>query len=337
MAAIHRQNLNVQFEIFTRIPRWFFQDTLGTEFGYHDFPSDTGLVQTTPFTENIPATIAKLNSARDSLHDLLKLGVETLHGSKCNLVLCDISPLGIQIGLLAGLPVILVENFTWDFIYDGYTRQFPELSEFISPLKKVFESPTLHIQSAPACQFVSSAVQVSPVSRSPRTSRKSIRTNLRLSPSDKAILITMGGIEQRLSAIQHLKDHKDVKFIVPGAVDHFSREDNLVLLPHHSSFYHPDLVAASDAVIGKLGYSTVAEAYQASVPYAFIPRPDFPETPSMATFAVREMQAIELRLERFLSGEWWELLDRLLSLQPAPHSSQNGADQIANLVLTNYV
>ena len=35
-------------------------------------------------------------------------------------------------------------------------------------------------------------------------------------------------------------------------------EKNLILLPHHSVFFHPDLVNASDAVVGKLGYSTLA-------------------------------------------------------------------------------
>jgi hypothetical protein len=56
-------------------------------------------------------------------------------------------------------------------------------------------------------------------------------------------------------------------FISPHGFGHAARtagvieaihqsKQNLVLLPHHSGFYHPDLVNASDAVIGKVGYST---------------------------------------------------------------------------------
>ena len=55
-------------------------------------------------------------------------------------------------------------------------------------------------------------------------------------------------------------------------------------MPHHSAFYHPDLVNASDAVVGKLGYSTVAEAALAGVSYAYVPRNQFRETESFGKF-----------------------------------------------------
>ena len=44
------------------------------------------------------------------------------------------------------------------------------------------------------------------------------------------------------------------------------REKNVILLPANTDLYHPDLVHAADAVVAKLGYSTVAETYSAGVP-----------------------------------------------------------------------
>ena len=38
----------------------------------------------------------------------------------CLLVICDIAPLGISIAKEAGIPSVLVENFTWDWIYEQY-------------------------------------------------------------------------------------------------------------------------------------------------------------------------------------------------------------------------
>lgn len=58
----------------------------------------------------------------------------------------------------------------------------------------------------------------------------------------------------------------------------WSREDefteNLRFLAHDAPWYFPDLVAA-DLVVGKTGYSTVAEAFQGQTAYGYVQRPDF--------------------------------------------------------------
>ena len=72
---------------------------------------------------------------------------------------------------------------------------------------------------------------------------------------------------------------RDVTFVIPGGADDYLWQENLVLLPHHSRFYHPDLVAAADAVVGKVGYSTVAETFHAGAPLGYVPRTRFRESP----------------------------------------------------------
>jgi hypothetical protein len=106
------------------------------------------------------------------------------------------------------------------------------------------------------------------------------------------------------------------------------------LLPHRSDLYHPDLVAASDAVVGKLGYSTLAEAHAAGVPYGYVPRPRFPESQPIGQFARGEMGAVEIPEESFFSGAWLDRLPGLLALPRRLPSGPNGADQIAQRILT---
>jgi hypothetical protein len=69
-----------------------------------------------------------------------------------------------------------------------------------------------------------------------------------------------------------------VVYGLAGASETIPREGPWLFLPHHSSAYYPDLQAASDAVTSKLGYSTLAEAYHAGVPFGFLPRVRFPES-----------------------------------------------------------
>jgi UDP-N-acetylglucosamine:LPS N-acetylglucosamine transferase len=108
--------------------------------------------------------------------------------------------------------------------------------------------------------------------------------------------------------------------------------DNLIILPHRSDFYHPDLVNASDAVIGKVGYSTVAEVYHAGVPFGYIVRSNFRESEPMTVFIEREINGIFLGEFEFSMGAWTAKLNDLLELTRLPRRAVNGADQVGRFI-----
>ena len=332
MLALRRRFPQVHFDIFTEVPEWFFSDSLGSNFNYHPFPSDVGLVQSTPFDADLSATLHKLNDFHAHWEVLSASAAGMLGEFKSRLVLCDIAPLGIQAARLAGVPAVLVENFTWDFIYAGYARAEPGLFEYVEFFKKMISQVDLHIQAMPVCQPDDRFPQVDPVARPPRTTREEIHRRLKISPEEKVILVTTGGVQGDPGEFEFLKDYAPLGFIVPGQGGALTRDRNLIRLPHHSNYYSPDLVNASDAVISKLGYSTLAEVYQAGLPYAYIPRDGFAETPVMAGFARKAMGALELQYEKFLSGEWGDLPFRLINLPRNEPLRADGAIRSAEIL-----
>ena len=336
MQALQARLPGVHFDLFTQVPEWFFQDSLIAGLTYHQFASDVGLVQTSPFSEDLPATVAKLRHAKMTAHSQISLAVKILTERQCRLVVCDIAPIGIQAAHAAGLPVVLVENFTWDFIYARYADLEPGFIPFIQEFEQIFSQADLHIQAMPAVQSDSAAQQVQPVARRPVHHRVDTRERLGVSPEEQVILVTVGGIEEKFSSLTALKKYSHCRFVLPGTSNQFIREDNLILLPHRSDFYHPDLVQASNAVIAKLGYSTIAEVYQAGLPLAYIPRETFPETPPMAEFAQCTMGAFELNYSDFSSGNWGNLPEQLLQTPKIQCDGINGADEIADLLLERY-
>lgn len=332
MQALQQIISAVHFELFTEAPEWFFKSSLDSGYTYHSFASDVGLVQAGPFDEDLTATVQKLKWLRSTEKGRLDFAARILEERKVSLVLCDIAPSGIQAARQCGIPSVLIENFTWDFIYDGYRDREPELQAIGQQLAEIFRQADHHIQTRPVCRSGEYALTVEPVSRRPKASRGQIRSRLQLSESEKVVLVTQGGIETQLRGIEALKAFSDLRFILPGAAERVAWDANLVRLPHHSDFYTPDLVYASDAVIGKLGYGTVAEVYQAGLPFGYIPRASFPETPPMTDFVRAEMQAIELPYADFSDGNWGDLPYRLLELPRVQRSGRNGADQIAEFV-----
>ena len=115
MAAIQQSDSAIRFEIFTQVPRWFFQDSLSGPFGYHPILTDIGLVQKTSLAEDMPETVKRLDAFlpfdAGSIQDLAK----QINQLECQLVLCDIAPMGIAVAGEVSIPSVLIENFTWEY------------------------------------------------------------------------------------------------------------------------------------------------------------------------------------------------------------------------------
>ena len=323
---------SIRFEIFTRVPSWFFQVSLPGPFSYHSLLTDIGIVQETPLKEDLGKTIQYLDNFLPFESSLIDRLAQQLERLKCELVICDIAPMGIVAAQKAGIPSVLVENFTWDWIYQGYAGLDEQINNHVTYLQRIFESVSYHIQTEPVCFYREADLLTLPVSRKVKTPDKNIRKQLHIPVDKKVILITMGGIREKYTFIKQLTSQRDACFIIPGGSELMELTGNLVLLPHHSDFYHPDLVNASDAVVGKLGYSTLAEIYHAGVPFGYISRPSFRESRKLADYAEREMACIAIEEADFHNGNWVSQLPQLLTLRQMQRSGPNGSEQIATYI-----
>lgn len=331
----------VRFEIFTLVPQWFFDNSLKAPYSYHAESTDVGLVQVSPLHFDLEKTI-------DALEDFLPFDEQRLErltaeicAADCLLVISDISPLGTAVAKYAGIDALLVENFTWDWIYEAYVSSAPRFDEYIDRMRKYNTDISLRIQAAPVCS--SPPVNINgehfctpPISRAPVTRSRHIREALEIGENEKMVLITNGGIAANLPVGLLEGIDNDICFVNPGASMNLPatgrRKNNVIFLPQNSVFYHPDLVHAADAVISKVGYSTLAEIYHAGVPYGFIPRPDFRESPVLEAFIGENMAGLEITESEFNSGAWLKKLFKLLQMPVRKKKEPNGADVAAELI-----
>ena len=333
MAALRGQDDTIGFEIFSTVPKWFFQESIGTNFSYHQHVTDIGLQQTSPFHSELQLTLEKLHRflpfEEKGIHDLSK----TLLQSGCRLIVCDIAPMGIAVAEVAGIPSLLIENFTWDWIYDGYLPNFPELKPFIDYLGDYFSHATYHIQTEPVCEYRQHDLLAAPAGRKFRIPGKATRKRLEIPENAQVILLTLGGVPDHNNFVSELHHQKDVFFIIPGAFQRIQKTDNTIMLPNHSRFFHPDLIHASDAVVGKAGYSTIAEIYYAGIPFGYISKTSFREAPILERFIEQHMTGQAIHEMEFYDGTWGSCIPALLSLAPQKPQHPNGADQIAEFIM----
>ncbi len=316
---------------FTTVPEWFFEDSLDRAIGVEAVDVDLGMIQHDPFTENLPATLQALQTRvpfPERTLDTLAARVDTLHG---DLVVCDIAPIGLAVARRCGLPSVLVENFTWDWIYRGYQDACPELGAIADDLAATFRSADYHVQTEPVCVPSPDARLVAPVSRTPRTRRSAVRLALGVPNEAPMVVVTMGGIGWQDDALEATLGRDDPWVVIPGSPQR-AQHGRVIHLPAQSAFYHPDLIHAADVVVGKLGYSTLAEVWAAGLPFAYITRPRFPESSPLEAWLRRALPCRRLEMDQLTKGDWLSRVRELLVEGRRPPTRPGGAADVARVL-----
>ena len=332
--AVADRRPDLRFEIFTTVPVWFFAQSLTVAHTVHPVLVDVGLAQRTPLEADLDATVRSLDALLAPPAGTVDRLAASLKRLGCRVVVCDIAPLGIAAAHQAGVPAVLVENFTWDWIYRPFAPAYPRLGEHGRLLGRLVATADLRLQAEPVCAMVQGAATVAPISRRPRLDADTVRRRLDVAPATRLVLVSMGGVRWRPGGLERLRGLEGCLAVVAGAGgDRPRRDGSLLALPFASRHYHPDLVAASDLVVAKLGYSTVAEAYHAGTSLAYVARPSFPESAVLARFAEATMAVGKIAAEDVTSGAWVHLIDDLRSDGRERAERANGADEAAARIL----
>ena len=333
MEALHAQDPSTRFDLFTTVPEWFFRHSLDSLFRHHPCVADVGLRQTSPLEFDVEATrdaveafISRAPRDADSL-------AEQVDELGCSAVVCDISPLGLMVTERAGLPSVLVENFTWDWLYEPLVAQDPAFGPIVDWMRARFAGAGQRIQARPRCDpLAKSDLVVPPISRPARLARPNVRAELEVASDAPLVLITMGGVSQPLPFLAELRKRDEVTFVVTGS-EQITREGNLRLFHKAARVFMPDLIRAADWVVAKLGYGTLAEVWAAGRPLGYVGRSDFRETGPLKDFARSEIPSLEISEADFSTGTWIDRIDDLLALGSAPEKITNGSEVAARWIM----
>lgn len=334
MAALQERHPAICFDLFTQVPEWFFRDSLPGAFEYHDVLTDLGMVQHSALEADLDATLQRLDAFLPFDPTWIQALAQQIRALDCNLVMCDIAPMGIVVAEAAGVPSILVENFTWDWLYQPLAEAYRGMRPHIRYLHDIFCAADYRIQTEPICAVRPAALTTAPVYRKAMASAAATRARLGVPSDARVVMLTMGGIPGQYPFVEQLMGCPDLVFVIPGGAAQRRQQGNVILLPHRSEFFHPDLVYAADAVVGKVGYSTVSEVYAAGIPFGYILREDFREAPILAAYIEQHIPGLQIEPPQFHTGQWLACLPQLLALPRARRQGPNGADQAASFVMS---
>ena len=327
------QKYNLDISIFSTLPDWFFTENLsGISYKTYQLKTDVGLVQKSPFKHDLNLTLDELNLFLQFKNE--KQILELLEKKNLDFIFCDISPIGLHFAQKLGIPSCLLENFTWDWIYEEYLSERSDFQKPIEKLKDIFSSANLHIQTTPICNYLSDANHINPIFRPSKNDGGDLKKKLEIDHQKPIILVTTGGISQKYPFIEKIKKDSKHFYILTGSYSQFEKGKNFCLLPHQSGFYFPDLIKTADGVVGKVGYGTVAEVWASQKPFMSIFRKDFRESQPIRKFIDENIPGFEVSHQIFNDGEWINDIDRFLNIKEKKNSIPvtNGSDQAFNII-----
>jgi hypothetical protein len=318
-----RPEVTVHFR--TVLPRWIFDFNLRGTFTLSACRLDVGAVQRDSLSLDAEATLrayAALAARKDAL---IASEVAAVAPARPALIFADIPALAFDVAARLGVPGVAMTNFSWDWIYADYARDFAGYEAMVADLRTSYARATvllrlpLHgdLSAFPHIADVPFVARSATLTRAAVCKRLGIGVALRRPP-----LVPRG-----------------VTFIVvQSAADDTVPPPPCRLVPTAelaaARVRHEDLVAAGDAVMTKPGYGIVAECIANATPIVYTPRGRFAEYACLVAGIEAHLPHAFISNEDLYAGRWTPALESVFA-QPRrrPHVDVNGADVAADALL----
>ncbi|KAJ8766051.1 hypothetical protein K2173_020567 [Erythroxylum novogranatense] len=294
---------------------------------------DCGAVQADALTVDRLASLEKyLETAVKPRESILATEIEWLTSIKADLVVSDVVPVACRAAADASIRSVCVTNFSWDFIYAEYVMAAGnhhrstvwQIAEDYSHCEFLIRLPGYC--PMPAFRDV---IDVPLVVRRLHKGRKEVRKELGISEDVKLVILNFGG---QPSGWKLREEYLPPGWLclVCGASNTLELPLNFIKLPKDA--YTPDVMAASDCMLGKIGYGTVSEALAFKLPFVFVRRDYFNEEPFLRNMLEFYQCGVEMIRRDLLTGHWKPYLERAISLKPCYEGGINGGEVAAHIL-----
>jgi hypothetical protein len=231
-------------------------------------------------------------------------------------VVSDIAPLPLRAARRAGLPGILIANFTWHDIFRPYARgDASGFRDMLRDMQLEYSDATVYLRSQPAIagSFAAPVQDIGLVTTEGRERRGELIRVLGLGRHARLVYVYVGRYGQADMEWQNLRRLESYEFVsyhsIPEQSSHWHVVDPKIWSPG-------DLAASVDVMLAKAGYGTVSDAMVNRTPLIFPPRHGFAEHRILAGGLLRWGSGIPIGTRQFKTLAWRAAIERALSQRP---------------------
>jgi len=309
----------------TVVPEWFLRRELGERpFTLAPAAFDCGVLGPDSARIDLALTVTRAEALQAQNEARRAEEVAFLKGCGARLVVCDVPAFPLRVAREAGVPSILVANFTWAGIYRHLEAFFCDdealrvrTDALIAQMQLDYAQGDLLLATDMAIPIEAcrKRADVPLVARRGTPRRAELVRALGLDPARPIFLIYLGrdGIEGlEWERREHLRGFSFISFSPPARTDGFIHRVPEDLISHG------DAVASVDGVVAKPGYGICGECVAGGVPLIYPPRPEFAEMRAVEALMARWGGGVAIEEEDFRTLNWRPSLDRLTAFRLEP-------------------
>ena len=328
--------------IRTAAARWLFDRTLTTPVVFLEGASDTGVIQVDSVRLDEQATAHAAADFYRTLDQRSATEARILLDHDVRLVVSDAPPLACSAAAQAGIPSVVISNFTWDWIYSGYAEAFAAFAPgAIEAIATAYSSAAAgwRLPMHGGFETVPLLLDLPFVARHAHPSHTRARVFECLSiPADRPVVLSSFG-GYGLDGF----DHSTLDCLQTWTVVITGREPATELSKgiayvneadmYDAGLRYEDLLAAVDVVATKPGYGIISECVANDTAMLYTSRGKFLEYDVMVREMPRVLRCQFLDLPALLAGRWRDALDAVLASPPAPVRPRTDGAEITSLMI----
>lgn len=328
LQALHTRHPTIRREVVTDAAPWFLSANLPPATPVYPRILDIGVRQGDSLEMHLAATVAAWRTLQAAAPGLITTESDDLRRAGVDLVVSDVAALPCAAAAAAGIPAVILSNFTWDWIYEGFLDEEPGFAAAIAWQRSCYQQAQLGLRLPfPGPLPVAEVIDLPLVARRSRRPAAEVLRQLGVREGERLALLSFGGFGLEEASLERLET-------LDGWV--LLAEDPLVainprLRPLPAGIAYAELVNAADAVVTKPGYGIVAECLAHQTPVLYTPRGNFREQPLLIAGLKRYGRAVEIDNRRLRCGDFKESFEQLLALpQPVETLAATGAEAAAD-------
>lgn len=313
--AIIKQLAHEGIEVYVRsaAPPKFFRHATDQ----HQQQYDIGMIQLDALHFDVEGSLKAMSDLMATQEKLIQAELEFCRRTAIDLILSDMPPIAMEIAWRLMVPSMAITHFTWDWVYDHYTDDFPAYRYLVKDIRKSYRKATMALQvQHPLPHEFDMFKQVEPIPlihNRPTQTRDEVRAMLDIHDDRPLILLSMGGHTWGDGNITALKQMTDMIFLVmPSTWQQVSdTPEQFRVVPTMLEDYH-NVIAAADVIIGKAGGSTVAEVLAYRTPMIYTTQKNWREAQLLHDTMQQFASCLYVPVDDFEAGGWIPQLEAFL-------------------------
>ncbi len=317
----------------TSAPRWLFDRTVRVPIEFQHAACDTGAIQLDSLHLDVAGTVRRAAAFYATLDSRAEQDAAILRNAGVALVIADAPPLACAAATAAGVPSIVISNFTWDWIYEDYREYLPEAPGLIPTIKSAYANAVeaWRLPMHGGFEPFSLVSDLPFVARHATHTRGQTRALLGLPQTGRLALSSFGGYGIDGFDPARLDCLDEVGVVLTGRNGGDGGAPSGVHMLDERQIYdqglrYEDLVQAVDVVVTKPGYGIISECVANDTALLYTSRGRFREYDVLVAAMPRFLRAGYIEPDALRAGRWKASLRALFEMpEPPEHPSTDGA------------